>query len=84
MEWLHPFIALALCCGAVMTLLPQGSLRKTAALVIGLVMTLCWAECVASLMKWPDFDLGATQVLTETGYRYEEALADLSELLGGE
>lgn len=83
-EWLHPFIALALCSGAVMTLLPQGSLRKTAALVIGLMMTLCWAECVASLLDWPDWTLSSAPALTETGYSYEAALASLAETLGGE
>ena len=38
MEWLYPFVALTLCCGMTLTLLPEGSLRRTAALVLGLML----------------------------------------------
>lgn len=68
MEWLHPFIALTLCCGVVLTLLPEGSLRRTAALVLGLVMTLCWADGIASLLHWPELPQAPATMLTQTGY----------------
>lgn len=78
MEWLHPFIALALCCSVVTTLLPEGSLKRTAALVIGLMLTLCWAECLAGLFRWPEPDTTSAAILTPTAYRWEDALAQFA------
>lgn len=68
MEWLHPFIALTLCCGVVLTLLPEGSLRRTAALVLGLALTLCWADGVAALLHLPELPQPPATVLMQTGY----------------
>lgn len=77
MEWLHPFIALTLCCGVLLTLLPEGGLRRTAALVVGLMLTLCWADSLATLFHWPQPESIATGLLTETGYH-------ASDVPGGE
>lgn len=68
MEWLHPFIALTLCCGLVLSLLPEGSLRRTAALVLGLMVTLCWAESLAALFHWPALPEAPATVLVQSGY----------------
>lgn len=68
MEWLHPFIALTLCCGLVLSLLPEGSLRRTAALVLGLMVTLCWADSLASLLHWPALPEPPATVLVQSGY----------------
>lgn len=76
MEWLHSFAALSLCCGVAAALLPEGSLRRTAALVLGLVLTLCWVEglCgMAGLGALPD---AASSVLAETGFRADDAYAE--------
>lgn len=84
MTWLHPFIALTLCCGVTLTLLPEGSLRRTAALVIGLLMTLCWAESLAALLRWPQWSELPATMLTSTGYDAGAALAQYAGALGGE
>lgn len=68
MEWLHPFIALTLCCGIILTLLPEGSLRRTAALVLGLIMTLCWADSLSALFHWPALPEPPATMLVHTGY----------------
>ena len=68
MEWLYPFVTLALCCGLVLSLLPEGSLRRTAALVLGLMMTLCWAESLAVLFHWPALTDPPATVLVQSGY----------------
>ncbi len=68
MDWLHPFIALSLCCGIVLTLLPQGSLRRTAALVLGLMLTICWAESLAGLFHFTTVSNVAASMLTPSGY----------------
>lgn len=67
MNWLHPFIALNLCCGLVLALLPQGTLRRTAALVLGLMLTLCWADCLGGMLHWPSPEMPAT-ILESSGY----------------
>lgn len=86
MEWLHPFIALTLCCGLVLTLLPEGSLRRTAVLVLGLTITLCWAESVFSLLQWPSLSEPPATALTPTGYNAGAAQAAYASALaaGGE
>lgn len=68
MDWLHPFIALSLCCSIVLTLLPQGSLRRTAALVLGLMLTICWAESLAGLFHFPAIPQAENTMLAPSGY----------------
>lgn len=68
MDWLHPFIALTLCCGLVLTLLPEGGLRRTCALVLGLIMTLCWADSLLELLSLPALPETPATILVETGY----------------
>ena len=72
MEWLHSFAALSLCCGVAAALLPEGSLRKTASLVLGLMLTLCWAEglCRAFGLAGPP---APASVLAETGFQLDDA-----------
>lgn len=53
MELLTTFAALSLAAGAVLSLLPDGSLRRTASMVIGLLMLLCWADGIAQLLQLP-------------------------------
>ncbi len=52
MQLLQTFAALSLASGAVMALLPEGGLRKTAGMVVGLLMLLCWAEGIAGVLGW--------------------------------
>ena len=68
MDWLHPFIAFSLCCGIVLSLLPQRSLRRTAALVLGLMLTICWAESLAGLVRFPAITQAASSMLAPSGY----------------
>ena len=51
MALLKTFATLALISGALLVLLPEGSLRRTAALVMGLLLTLCWAEGLIGLIS---------------------------------
>ncbi len=86
MNWLHPFIAFTLCCGVVLSLLPEGSLRRTAALVIGLVLMLCWADGIAALLHWPPLPELPATALVSTGYDATAAQAEYAATLavGGE
>lgn len=53
MEWLHPYVTLSVICGMVSALLPRGSLRDTAAMAMGLLVTLCWLDCLRDLLALP-------------------------------
>lgn len=66
MQWLRSFAALALLCGAVMTLLPAGGIRKTAALVMGLLITLSWVDSLRELPMLPERFARPATLLTET------------------
>lgn len=68
MELLRPFITLSLCCGLVLTLLPEGGLRRTAALVMGLIVTLCWMDGVLQLLELPAAFPTPAAALVQTGY----------------
>lgn len=75
MEWLHSFAALSLCCGVAAALLPEGSLRRTAALVLGLALTLCWVEGLCGLAGPGAPPEASPSVLAETGFRADDAYA---------
>ena len=72
MEWLHPFAALSLCCGVAAALLPEGSLRKTASLVLGLLLTLCWVAGLCRVSGLAGLPAPAS-MLAETGFRVDDA-----------
>ncbi len=50
---IHRFAALVLVCGVLMAVLPEGSVRRTAAMVMGLIVALCWLEGLSGLFHWP-------------------------------
>lgn len=79
MDWLHPFITLTLCCGLALSLLPEGGLRRTAALVLGLMLTLCWTDSIASLLHWPELPPSPVTALVETGYSSPTSAPDGGE-----
>lgn len=84
MELLKRFAALALVSGVLLTLLPEGSLRRTASMTIGLLMLLCWAEGISSLLAevslLPAGAL-APSLLTQTGLDLTESAAAASDAL---
>ena len=85
MALLRPFATMALISGALLMLLPEGSLRKTAALVMGLLLTLCWAEGLMGLLRLPETGLAPDTALSATGVTIqsaaEDAAIDLAERL---
>ncbi|MBQ8554889.1 MAG: hypothetical protein IJ438_03345 [Clostridia bacterium] len=73
MSLLHQFAALSLISGVMMTLLPDGSLRRTARMVVGLLMLLSWADGLADLMQIPVTAALPSTVLSPAGASVEEA-----------
>ena len=64
---------------ALLMLLPEGSLRRTAALVMGLLLTLCWAEGLATLIRLPDSGTLPDTALSATGTSVQTAIEDAAE-----
>lgn len=50
MKLLITFAALSLAGSALLSLLPEGGIKQTAGMVIGLLTLMCWAEGLASLL----------------------------------
>ena len=63
---LFTFAALSIAGSGVLSLLPHGSLRKTAAMVIGLLTMLCWAEGFLGMLNWSGSVQSAQTILTHT------------------
>lgn len=63
---LYAFAALSMAGTILLALLPRGSLRRTASMVVGLLALLCWAESFLGLLKWADVPSAPISVLTPT------------------
>ena len=73
MPLLTTFAALSMAGTVLLSLLPEGGMKRTASLAVGLLTLLCWAEGVAGLLEIDlAVDLPAT-VLTATALSLEDA-----------
>lgn len=77
LELLHAFAGLTLLSGALLSLMPQGGLRRAAGMAVGLMMMMLWAqglrELGASLLG-----VSATQQRTPPAL-FQPTVADLSD-----
>lgn len=78
MALLKTFATLALISSALLVLLPEGSLRRTAALVMGLLLTLCWAQGLLGLIQLPLGGDMPDTVLSSTGVTVQQIADDLT------
>lgn len=86
MELLYAFAGLSLACGAALTLLPEGGLRKTCSLALGLMMTLMWVSGLGGYLRLPEKTDAPDSVLTETsvgGASSDAARASWERTLSG-
>lgn len=76
LHMLQSFATLSLLSGIMLTLLPEGSLRRTASMAVGLLMLTLWADGLTSLFTgwFAESPLPQT-ALTSTG----TSLADAAE-----
>ena len=81
MALLKTFATMALISGALLVLLPEGSLRRTAALVVGLMLTLCWAGGLMELARLPEPGPLPGAVLTPTGTTLQTAAEEAARRL---
>lgn len=77
MPLLKTFATMALIAGALLVLLPEGSLRRTAALAMGLLLTLCWAEGLMAWLRQPPDGALPDSALSPTGVTVQQIADDL-------
>lgn len=84
LQMLSTFAALSMCGTAVLSLLPEGGIKRTAGLAVGLLTLLCWAEGIAGLLglEWA-VDLPAT-AFSPTEVSLQSAMADASGQLAAQ
>lgn len=82
-QLLKTFAALSMAGSVVLSLLPQGVMRRTAAMVIGLLTMLCWFEGLMDVLHLPDAAETPETVLTASGIDLEEAARQTAALLEG-
>lgn len=79
---LNQFAALSLTSGMLMTLIPEGSMRKTAGMVVGLLILLCWSEGITALVNQAaaiDSPAPPDTALSATSFNAEVAWADAAQ-----
>lgn len=85
MSLLKSFAALSLTAGLLMTLLPEGTMRRTAGMVVGLLMLLCWMDGVSQLLETAGFSLpevaAPDTLLCPTGASLEQAAQEAAGAL---
>ncbi len=81
MRMLTTFAALSMAGTVLLSLLPEGGLKRTAGMAVGLLTLMCWAEGIASLLG---FELSAETpetALAPTATSIHAAAADAASLL---
>lgn len=81
MELLTRFAAVSLASGVILTLLPEGTIRRTARLVIGLMLLMLWAEGLQSLLTLPSSASVPTSVLSPSSTSLEQQAAQAAAQL---
>ena len=84
MQPLATFAALSMAGTALLSLLPEGGIKRTVGLAVGLLTLLCWAEGIAGLLglEWA-VDLPAT-AFSPTEVSIQSAMADVSGQLAAQ
>ena len=81
---LAAFAALSMAGTLVLSLLPDGGIKQTAAMAISLLTLLCWAEGVCSLLGIAWTELRMTAPLQPTAYSMSTAVQEASSALAGQ
>ena len=81
LELLGAFAALSMAGTLLLSLLPRGSMKSTAAFVIGLMTLLCWAEGIAQLLQLDVTLTLPSSVFTGSSVSLEEAASTAAENL---
>lgn len=84
MQMLATFAALSMAGTVLLSLLPEGGIKRTAGMAVGLLTLMCWADGLAALLS---IDLSAaalTTVLAPTAVTVEAAAQEASTALSAQ
>lgn len=81
MQTLVSFAALSMAGTVILSLLPEGGLKRTAGMAIGLLTLMCWAEGIATLLGFELSLAAPSTVLLPTAVSVEEAAHDAAAAL---
>lgn len=84
LELLTTFAALSMAGTVVLSLLPEGGIKRTAGMAVGLLTLMCWAEGISALLG---IDLSAeapATVLAPTSLSMEDVAQEASAALAGQ
>lgn len=73
MQLLTTFASLSIIGTVLLTLIPSGSIRRTAAMAVGLLTLLCWAEGVCALLGIELSPAAPAGILVPTDTSVEDA-----------
>ena len=83
LELLKRFAALSLICSLLLSLLPDGAMRRTACMVTGLLLLACWSDGVTQLLGGAIVPLtgNVPSALTSTGLDFSSTAKRAAEHL---
>ena len=84
MQLLSGFAALSMAGTVMLSLLPEGSLKRTAGMVIGLLTIMCWAESISACLGLELPALGTGQALLPTSIHIENAMEEACTILAAQ
>lgn len=76
LETLASFAALSMAGTVLLSLLPDGGVRRTAAMVIGLITLMCWAKDILGLLGWEMPRESASSALSSTAVTLQDIQED--------
>ncbi len=82
MKLLGTFAALSMAGTVILSLLPEGGLKRTAGMAVGLLTLMCWAEGIASLLDISLSFEAPGSLLSPTAVCVEEAAQEAASALG--
>lgn len=84
MQMLVTFAALSMSGTALLSLLPEGGIKRTAGLAMGLLTLMCWAEGIAALLGIELSFNAPSTILSPTAVSVEEAVQKASAALAAQ
>lgn len=78
---LAAFASLSMAGTVLLSLLPEGGIKRTAAMAVGLMTLMCWAESIASVLGLELFAEAPSSALSPTAFTLDNAAADAAALL---
>lgn len=84
LKMLSSFAALSLCGTVILTILPEGGIKRTAGMAIGLLTLMCWIQGVSALFRLDTAVSLPSTILAPTSRSLPDAAAEASAFLSSQ